>query len=736
MRQPPPQASEDLQIKIEAPAAGETGRRVLFDHSGDESLPETLLPAAFLDGWVEASVGEMGRALFAALAGPPVRIGEREEPPPLARLFEDGGGPRVRLWLDPADPPLHALPWELLSPAGPEATARDVPAFLGTRPATPFSRYVKPDNGWPGAPVYDRPIRLLLVVASPEELPDDCVALDPAAELAALRQALANGEGDDGDAGPPLEIEPFPAGRPVTLAALVEALQGGFHILHLVAHGRSHEGETALLLARDDGKAMRVSATDFAQRLAGPPHPALRLLSLACCRTATAQGSFLGFAPEIVRHAGVPAVVAMRGPVEVDAARLWSVCFYRQLAAWGKVDFAANAARAALAAEGHPDFAAPVLYCRLPGAVLFLPRGQIIGTDDSFWDTLLEDLRGAPRPPAADQSGRGDQSFCLPILGPELTRGLLPRPAEMARALAALQPGYPFQDKGDLPRVAQVLATDPGRAGRLLLDEWRRHLAARFPALAQAVQTAHGDLATALAACDWQGEVRRHSELELHDLLASLPFDLYLTTNGDPFLSLALGEARASRQELRWRSFERREWRDSPPGGDEDAPYLAPPPERQPDLVPFPSRERPVVYHLFGTDRDAKSLLVSEDDHLSFLARISYDFVTTVPLAVQRALAERSLLFLGYPPDDLGLKVLLHGLLDHVHHDQFGKQKVAVQIDPEAVKKGKGESIQHYLRRTLNRQADVQIYWGTTRQFIEELTARYRATAGGEARHG
>ena len=76
-------------------------------------------------------------------------------------------------------------------------------------------------------------------------------------------------------------------------------------------------------------------------------------------------------------------------------------------------------------------------------------------------------------------------------------------------------------------------------------------------------------------------------------------------------------------------------------------------------LSPPPSADNPVVLHLFGTDQDPASMVLTEDNHLDYLARISHDQEIFLPASVNALLAKNTLLFLGYRLEDLDLKVIL-----------------------------------------------------------------------------
>ncbi len=674
MRPADPLLHADLEIRI-LPRDGD-GHPVEITFSGEQELPPGRLADSLLP-WVSGAFPEEdGDRLFAALFGDP-RLRDA-----WARAKGQSRARRVRLRIDPAAPELHALPWELLREAVPGEPSR----FLAADPDTPFSRYLA--GAWrPGEPVLARPVRLLAAVAAPDGLEEYGLdPLDSAAERRMLEEALAENEG---------EIEATFLEGPVTLASLEAALRdGGPHLLHLVAHGffDPETGRAAVYLSDSQGQVAPVTEAELAA-LVARRGGGLRLVFLACCQSATRSSAdaFRGLGPALVA-AGVPAVVAMQEPVAIETARAFAGTFYGRLARHGFADLAANEARSALLAAGLPGAAVPVAFLRLRNGRLLGFRGQILGRRSAgFWTTLIENI--------ADGE-------CTPILGPGVTRRLLPSPAELARSLAAKY-GYPFPDEDNLPRVAQFVGTlDPLR----LRKEVLRLLAGGF-------RRWHGlpvdsrssmDLNRVLRDAGWSGLVRTSGETVIHHQLADLGLPLYLTTNFDSFMTLALeaGGKRPRREALPWR----------------EAAHLE---EPHRELDPPPTPDEPVVLHLFGTDEDPLSMVISEDDHLDYLSRLSRHHEYVLPTGVSAALARTTLLFLGYHLHELDLKVLLRGLLSHLDSTQWRRLHVAVQVDARADEKGVSEEVQRYLEAYFG-DSQIDVYWGSTQQFVADLHSHWR----------
>ena len=111
-------------------------------------------------------------------------------------------------------------------------------------------------------------------------------------------------------------------------------------------------------------------------------------------------------------------------------------------------------------------------------------------------------------------------------------------------------------------------------------------------------------------------------------MLADLPLPVYMTTNYDDFMVQALKRCyRDPRRELC-------RWNESLDG--EESVFDT-------DFTPTPAN--PVVYHLHG-HTIPESLVLTEDDYLSFLANIARN-PKLLPVPIQRALDRSTCLFIG-----------------------------------------------------------------------------------------
>jgi tetratricopeptide (TPR) repeat protein len=156
-----------------------------------------------------------------------------------------------------------------------------------------------------------------------------------------------------------------------------------FHILHFMGHGTfdTERAEGWVLFEGEDGRDQPFEGRQLADLL--HDFASLRLVVLNACCTADAVGRhgpnpFAGVASALVMG-GVPAVVAMNGPIPDRAAVAFSRTFYQRLAAGDSVEAAVAEGRLAIqrAEPAGRAWATPVLFLRGPDGRLFAPRSTV-----------------------------------------------------------------------------------------------------------------------------------------------------------------------------------------------------------------------------------------------------------------------------------------------------------------------------------------------------------------------
>lgn len=289
-------------------------------------------------------------------------------------------------------------------------------------------------------------------------------------------------------------------------------------------------------------------------------------------------------------------------------------------------------------------------------------RRRATTLSDSEWQHLIGFIR---------------EKKCTPVIGPGAGRPRLPDHTEIAAEWAERW-HYPFPDRADLSRVSQFLALTEYRLMPHELIQQR---------------------CAAAAAPDF------HSADDTHALLADLDLPLYLTTSYDNLMVDAL----ASRRRTATRSFPL--WNQNLREAAEGAPAEA--------------AAGPQVYHLFGHHSVAESMVLTEDDHFSFLASVAAD-PKLFPASVKRALGSTSLLFIGYGVLDWSFRVLLRALLKSVTAPNM-RPGVAVQLPPDQLSEGQRAQVEKYLESFLNDsgQLRLRVFWGDPREFTASLRARW-----------
>lgn len=188
-------------------------------------------------------------------------------------------------------------------------------------------------------------------------------------------------------------------------------------------------------------------------------------------------------------------------------------------------------------------------------------------------------------------------------------------------------------------------------------------------------------------------------------ILASLPIPIYITTSYYDFLERELRQAgKEPRTEVCY-------WYEAM----DDVPSVF---DDEPDYDPTP--EEPLVYHLNGSDQFPSSLVLTEDDYLDFLAKVSRD-MEVIPRRVAQALVDSSLLLLGYQLDDWNFKTMFRGLISA---KRASRRRLSVSIQYEYMQEHDElvdpRDVEDYLVRYFDK-ANFEIYWGQSQRFLQEL---------------
>jgi CHAT domain/SIR2-like domain len=589
---------------------------------------------------------------------------------------------RLRLAIAPDAPELHAIRWETLRDPQtdqPLALSEQIllTRALGSADWQPVTLRAKGD------------LRALVVIAAPAGLDRFNLAhIDADVEQRAAITGLKKIQ---------IPTTVLAASGQTSLPTLIRHLRDGYDILYLVAHGKMVDGEPWLFLDDDDGKGQVacIPGADIVARIADLPiRP--RLILLSSCQSAGdgSRDALASLGPRLAT-AGIPAVIAMQGPLSIATNTAFAPAFFQELHRDGRIDRALAAARQTIA--NRPDWWVPALFTRLrSGRIWYEPGFE----DDDFkkWPTLVHSIA---------------QGRCTPILGPGLLDRLIGSTRDVARSLAAQHhfPLAPFA-RDDLPQVAQYLAVNADV--HFMRDELEAALRANLTTRVSAAGLPAGMLDDQLAAVG--AEWRAHQPQDMYRILAGLPLPIFLCATPDRLLADALREAgKAPQLQI--------------------CPWNRHGELRQARLDP-PTPERPLVYHLFGRLNDPESLVLTEDDYFRYLIGVTRN-QDLLPEEVASALVDTALLFLGFRLDDWNFRVLFQSVMNLAGSELRRRYThVAVQIDPQEGTSLNPQAAREYLKTyfgtasALQYQTNISIYWGSAEDFLRELFPRVAKKLG------
>lgn len=365
-----PSTEGSYTISVESPQGEGLGTFQLpeTDHSCTDAESGAGREAKVRDFATPRSVSKMpaldtGKELFQALFRDEVSNLFHTS---LGSLRGQHKGLRISISVNPRRPELASVltqPWELL--CRPETED-----FLCLSRRTPVVRSLEAHRERRPAIARPRRLRILAIAANPT----DCLQLDVEREYTSLQKAWKGQEKN-------VEIVLLERGGVEEMRQTLLATP--FHILHFMGHGKFDEksGEGALVFENHDGSSQPFEARRLAQLL--HDFVSLRLVVLNACHTADAVGfhgsnPFAGVASSLVMG-GVPAVVAMSGPVPDEAAVAFSRTLYQRLALGDPIEAAVTEGRLAIQRVEPEDgaWAIPALFLRSSDGLLFAPRSTV-----------------------------------------------------------------------------------------------------------------------------------------------------------------------------------------------------------------------------------------------------------------------------------------------------------------------------------------------------------------------
>jgi hypothetical protein len=388
----------------------------------------------------------------------------------------------------------------------------------------------------------------------------------------------------------------------------------------------------------------------------------------------------------------------MQGSVSLQTIAGFMPVFFTELQRDGLVDRALSVARSAI--RQRPDYWMPALFLRLKsGRIWYVPG---FGDERSAFEKWPSILRTISR------------SQCTPILGPGLYESVLGSQADIARRWAEAY-HYPMapQERESLPQVAQYLTVNQyerapyDELADYLKEDLSKRYADRLPPEILNNNIPLDKLVETIGL-----EQQRNTPHDAYKVLAGLPLPVYITTNHNNLMAVALKEAKKDPQVVLcpWNDYV------------ENMETIY---DREPDYQP--SADRPLVYHLFGRLDDPDTVVLTEDDYFDFLIGVTRN-KDLIPGAVRRALADTALLFLGFRLDDWQFRVLFRSIISQQGGERRGRYPhIAAQIEPEEGRILEPERARRYLETYFARGANISLFWGSVDDFVTEMDTRWQA---------
>jgi hypothetical protein len=295
-------------------------------------------------------------------------------PPKIHDIFKrslEGGnkGLRIRLRIDPEE--LSLLPWEY-------CFDEEIRQFLALERETPITRYIAGGYEIPTTLSIPHPIKMLVVLASPQDQPE----LDMDKEEDGIHFALQE---------IPIELS-------ILRHATGEKLHNSLldfepHILHFSGHGVLKDGIGALAL--ENPKTGNTDPISAKQLRGLVNRMGITLAVLNACETAkhSSRDALMGVAQAMIREK-IPAVIAMQFLVSESAALMFTRRLYDFLFRGESLEQIVTETRVGIDINFENDrisWGIPVLFMRSRDGYLWLPRS--IRTGSGLNSLKTEDLR-------------------------------------------------------------------------------------------------------------------------------------------------------------------------------------------------------------------------------------------------------------------------------------------------------------------------------------------------------
>ena len=312
------------------------------------------------------------------------------------------------------------------------------------------------------------------------------------------------------------------------------------------------------------------------------------------------------------------------------------------------------------------------------------------------------------------------QGSLLPMISAEVLNDLVLGGNGAIVAAYAKEVGYPLPDTTALHKVAKYQSLTQGWKDQKLKQDYLDQVAGYVLEKARNNGTSPDEIEELLAQAEGLTTSvfarRLHYPPLLKDaddplqILSNLGLPIYVTTSPFTFIQMALANSgKYPRSEMcRWHTgldkapsvFNTAGWSDNEPDCEHN----------KRDGVYTPCSHKPLVFHLYGIDEYPDSLVLTEDDYLTFLMAVSQgrgkdQGVDPVHDVVKGALQSSALLLVGFSLASWSFRALFWGLMKMMPEAKRYERYCCLQLIPSVQEK---QYLESYLRQDARFD---EVYW-------------------------
>jgi SIR2-like protein len=123
-------------------------------------------------------------------------------------------------------------------------------------------------------------------------------------------------------------------------------------------------------------------------------------------------------------------------------------------------------------------------------------------------------------------------------------------------------------------------------------------------------------------------------------------------------------------------------------------------------------------------------MVLTERDYFEYVINLNKnEEKDMIPSVIRKELGLSSLLFIGYSLDDINFRVIFQGFLSFLNAlpKDFRELRlhVAMQVPP-VISKSAQIKMQEYFDEYTGKMFDLHIYWGSTYNFLKDLSERWQ----------